>query len=208
MIKNIVFDFGGVIAPLSREQAVKAFERIGLADANERLDQCHQQGIFQDLEEGRLTEGEFHKKLEELCHRSLTEEEIQSAWMGFFVGVNPEWLRELTALKEKGFRLLLLSNTNPYVMRWACSPSLSSDGKGLTDYFDKLYLSFQIGYTKPDARIFEYLLADSGILPQETLFIDDGKANADMGKKLGMLTLNPRNGEDWRKELNALLNAQ
>ena len=47
MIKNIVFDFGGVIAPLSREQAVKAFERIGLADANERLDQCHQQGIFQ-----------------------------------------------------------------------------------------------------------------------------------------------------------------
>lgn len=36
MIKNIVFDFGGVIAPLSREQAVKAFERIGLADANEK----------------------------------------------------------------------------------------------------------------------------------------------------------------------------
>ena len=46
-IKNIVFDFGGVIIGIDRNQAVKAFERIGVKDADSLLDKYHQQGIFQ-----------------------------------------------------------------------------------------------------------------------------------------------------------------
>lgn len=46
MIKNIVFDFGGVIADISREQAVKAFIRLGVKDADRILDKYHQTGIF------------------------------------------------------------------------------------------------------------------------------------------------------------------
>ena len=49
MIKNIVFDFGGVIADISREQAVKAFIRLGVKDADRILDKYHQTGIFQEL---------------------------------------------------------------------------------------------------------------------------------------------------------------
>lgn len=47
MIKNLIFDFGGVIAPISREQAVEAFRQLGVADADQRLDKYHQTGIFQ-----------------------------------------------------------------------------------------------------------------------------------------------------------------
>lgn len=56
MIKNIVFDFGGVIADIDREQAVQAFIRLGVKDADRILDKYHQTGIFQELEEGTLTE--------------------------------------------------------------------------------------------------------------------------------------------------------
>lgn len=45
MIKNLIFDFGGVIAPISREQAVEAFRQLGVADADQRLDKYHQTGI-------------------------------------------------------------------------------------------------------------------------------------------------------------------
>lgn len=45
-IKNIVFDFGGVVISLDREQAVKAFERIGVREADSLLGKYHQQGIF------------------------------------------------------------------------------------------------------------------------------------------------------------------
>ena len=54
MIKNIVFDFGGVIVDIDRDKAVQAFIKLGLADADTRLDKYHQTGIFQELEEGKL----------------------------------------------------------------------------------------------------------------------------------------------------------
>ena len=55
MIKNIVFDFGGVIVDIDRDKAVQAFIKLGLADADTRLDKYHQTGIFQELEEGKLS---------------------------------------------------------------------------------------------------------------------------------------------------------
>ena len=63
MIRNIIFDFGGVIAPIDRDRAVQAFIRLGLKDADSRLDKYHQTGIFQQLEEGTLTEQEFREIL-------------------------------------------------------------------------------------------------------------------------------------------------
>ncbi len=50
MIRNIAFDFGGVLFDLSWEGAVERFRGIGLADAEQRLDRYHQRGIFEELE--------------------------------------------------------------------------------------------------------------------------------------------------------------
>lgn len=66
---------------------------------------------------------------------------------------------------------------------------------------DKMYLSYQIGYTKPDPRIFEFMLEDSGMNPEETLFVDDGKANIERGKELGLHVLLVENATDWREAL-------
>ena len=81
MIKNIVFDFGGVIVDIDRDKAVQAFIKLGLADADTRLDKYHQTGIFQELEEGKLSADEFRKQLGDLCGRPLTMEETKQAWL-------------------------------------------------------------------------------------------------------------------------------
>lgn len=204
MIRNIVFDFGGVIAPISREKAVEAFVWLGLADADSRLDKYHQTGIFQELEEGMIDTACFQKRLGELCGRTLDWEETQQAWMGFFTGVDEAILECLEQLRRR-YRLYVLSNTNPYVMGWACSERFSPQGKPLDAYFDKLYLSYRIGVTKPDERIFRYMIEDSGVVPSETLFVDDGASNVEAGKRAGFLTYCPANGEDWRDALGAVL---
>lgn len=90
-------------------------------------------------------------------------------------------------------------------MGWACSERFSSEGKPLTAYFEKLYLSYQIGCTKPDRRIFEFMLTDSKMQPEEILFVDDGASNIAAGRELGMYTFQPENGSDWRDELANLL---
>ena len=80
MIKNIVFDFGGVIADIDRDKAVQAFVKLGLKDAETRLDKYHQTGIFQELEEGKLSADGFREKLGELCGRELSAEETRLGW--------------------------------------------------------------------------------------------------------------------------------
>ena len=171
MIKNIVFDFGGVIVDIDRDKAVQAFIKLGLADADTRLDKYHQTGIFQELEEGKLSADEFRKQLGDLCGRELTMEETKQAWLGFFNEVDLRKLDYILGLR-KSYHVYLLSNTNPFVMSWACSPEFSSQGKSLADYCDKLYLSYQLGCTKPDKGIFYHMLEDSGMVPSETLFVD------------------------------------
>ena len=193
-----------MIAPISRDKAVEAFIRLGLADADERLDKYHQTGIFQELEEGKLDTEAFQCELGKLCGHKLGYEETQKAWLGFIVGVNPDILACLEELR-KHYRLYLLSNTNPYVAGWACSDCFSPEGKPLDAYFDKLYLSYKIGCTKPDERIFRFMMADASLVPSETLFVDDGPGNIEAGRKLGMHTFNPANGADWREDLKNVL---
>jgi putative hydrolase of the HAD superfamily len=200
-IRNIVFDLGGVLITLDREKAVRRFKEAGLENAEKLLDPYHQKGIFLELEEGKLSQEEFYEALRKEAGKYISNEAIDSGWFGFLKEVPEYKLDMLEDLKAQGYRLYLLSNTNPIVMAWALSPVFSSKGKSLDQYFDKLYLSYQIGCTKPSPKIFEEVFKDSGIIPAETLFIDDGSANIEMGKKLGMKTYQPLNGEDFRPVL-------
>ena len=85
MIRNIIFDFGGVIAPIDRDRAVQAFIRLGLKDADSRLDKYHQTGIFSSWKKGP-TEQEFRETLEQLCGRPLTFEEVKEPGWDSFPG--------------------------------------------------------------------------------------------------------------------------
>ncbi|MDR1631775.1 MAG: HAD family phosphatase [Dysgonamonadaceae bacterium] len=196
-IKNIVFDLGGVIITLERAEAVRRFREIGVKNAEELLDVYHQNGIFLELEEGKLTKEEFYEALQKEVGRYIPAEVIDHAWLGFMKDV-PEHKLEMLETLRKNYKIYLLSNTNSVIMDWAKSPAFSSQGKSIDRFFDKIYASYQIGYTKPAPEIFEFMFADAGIVPSETLFIDDGIANVEMGKKLGMKTYLAKNGEDFR----------
>ena len=101
--------------------------------------------------------------------------------------------------------MYVLSNTNPYVMDWADSLDFTTERKPLSYYFDKLYLSYRMGCTKPGEEIFRKTLDDAGLIPQETLFIDDSLANVNAGKRMGMEIYQPESGYDWTTTLSEML---
>lgn len=204
MIKNLVFDFGGVIVDIDRDSAVKKFEAAGLSNAEELLDKYHQRGIFLEVEDGRIDEAGFCQKLSEICGTEISYEMARGAWLGFFLNDPQPKLDYIARLRGK-YNVYILSNTNPFVMSWARSAEFSSAGKPLDDYVDKLYLSYQVKSVKPEREIFDYMIKDSGLIPAESLFIDDGAANIEMGRKLGFETMQPLNGEDWRERLSERL---
>ena len=49
------------------------------------------------------------------------------------------------------------------------------------------------------------MMADGNMIPEETLFVDDGEKNIEAAKALGIRTLKAINGEDWRDELESIL---
>ena len=62
VIKNIVFDLGGVIMTLDPAEALRRFKALGLSDAERYLDAYTQSGIFGNLEEGKITAEDFRSK--------------------------------------------------------------------------------------------------------------------------------------------------
>ena len=204
-IKNIAFDLGGVVIALSYEQAVRRFEEIGLKDARQHLDAFHQRGIFGDLERGIITTEEFRIELGKLIGREVTYDECLYAWHGYVEYVPQKNLQMLLKLRQLGYKVCLLSNTNPFMMQWAMSNEFDGNGHSMDYYFDNLYLSYKYKYMKPSPEIFKIMLEGQQSSAEETLFIDDGQKNVEAAKELGMKTLFPENNEDWTEQLAKLL---
>lgn len=205
VIKNIVFDLGGVIMTLDPAEALRRFKALGLFDAERYLDSYTQSGIFGNLEEGKITAEDFRSKLSSLTGHELTFDECKHAWLGYRKDVPQRNLDLLKELRAKGYRLILLSNTNPFMMDWALSSEFDGKGSSLNDYFDALYLSYRLGIMKPAPDFFRQVLDNENILPEETLFVDDGPRNVEAAGKLGFITMCPDNGSDWTGEFRSLL---
>ena len=201
MIRTIIFDLGGVIITLDQPQAIRRFKALGLADADQRLDAYTQGGIFGDLERGTITAEDFRRELSLLVGRELTYDECRHAWLGYCRELPQRNLDVLVRLRQEGYRLLLLSNTNPYMMSWVMSPDFDGRGHSLEHYLDACYCSYQMGVMKPDPTIFSRVLEAEQIDPSETLFVDDGPRNIAAAGQLGIRTFCPENGADWTQKI-------
>jgi putative hydrolase of the HAD superfamily len=207
MIKNIIFDMGGVLVDVHREEAVRQFRAIGVADADRLIDSYHHNGIFLDIESGKIDADTFCRLLCEHAGRDIPREAIAKAWKSIISGPEAYKLDALVELRTK-YKLYLLSNNNPILMDWARTSAFSPAGHPITFYFDKLYISYEMKCVKPGRAIFEAMIRDSGIRPDESLFVEDGLHNIETAKEAGFHTCHVRNGEDWREPLNAILHEQ
>ena len=203
--KNLIFDYGGVLADLNRETCVAAFHAIGIDDIDRLLDPCHQRGIFHGIDEGTATYDEFHAELRRHATRPVTDKQIDDAWCSFLEGIPHYKLDALLELKQT-YHLILLSNISLLHWNYTCAHHFAYNGHTVGDYFHHLYLSFQEKTTKPDLRIFRRMIADSGINPGETLFLDDSDLNCQAAESLGIDTYMPKAREDWRPVVRRLVN--
>ena len=201
MIETIIFDLGGVILTLDQPQAVRRFEEIGLKNAARQLDPYTQCGIFGALESGAITAGVFRNQLSQLVGRQLSFRECRYAWLGYAREVPRRNLRALERLRAEGYRLILLSNTNPYMMSWVYSNDFDGEGHSLQHYMDACYTSYEMGVMKPNDTFFRKVLMAEQTPPSACLFVDDGPRNVAAASQIGMRTFCPENGADWTQEI-------
>lgn len=196
-ITTIAFDLGGVIITIDNDEPVRRFKELGALDADQLLDPYVQAGFFGDLEHGKISEEAFRQQLSKHVGRELSWEQCQYAWKGYAKAVPHAALNGLLRLRESGYRLILVSNTNGFMQAWADSAEFSDDGHPLSYYFDRMYRSYEMGEMKPDDGFFRYVLREEQKQAGEILFVDDSPRNCAAADRLGFKTYCPRNGEDW-----------
>ncbi|MDR1331338.1 MAG: HAD family phosphatase [Tannerella sp.] len=208
MIRNIVFDMGGVLVDVHRERAIRQFQSIGVRRAAELIDSSHHSGIFLAIEDGSIDADTFCRRLCAEAGRAIPREAIEQAWQSIVDPPAPYRLDCVLELRKR-YRTFVLSNNNPILMDgWARTARFSAAGRPVTDYFDRVYVSYEMKCVKPDMAIYRMMVADSGIVPSETLFLDDSRDNIRAGEAAGFRTHLVRNGEDWRGAVSAILEAE
>lgn len=186
-VRNLLFDLGGVIMNLRRENCVEALEKLGLKDADEMLGLYCQSGPFMQLEEGKITPAEFRAEIRRCIGRAVSDADLDDAFNRFLLGIPVERLRALESLRKQ-YKIYMLSNTNAIMFDSKIKTDFQIDGKNREDYFDGMCLSYEEGCAKPDPQIFHNVLDKFGIKAGETLFFDDSQANLEAAARLGFRT--------------------
>ena len=176
-VRNLLFDLGGVIMNLRRENCVEALEQLGLKEADEMLGLYCQTGPFM----------QFRAEIRRRIGCEVSDAEMDDAFNRFLLGIPVERLRALESLRKQ-YKIYMLSNTNAIMFDSKIKTDFQIDGKNREDYFDGMCLSYEEGCAKPDPQIFHNVLDKFGIKAEETLFFDDSQANLEAAARLGFRT--------------------
>lgn len=174
----VVFDLGQVLIPFDYNIFINAIDKhqsgLGEAFVKRYNEDYH---IHRDFERGKISEKDFLDQMLTWLDHKITAEQFIKYWSSIF-WLNDDVISLLPILKKK-YKLYLLSNTNVIHQKY-----------GYQHYeflkmFDKLFLSHEVGFVKPEEEIYRAVERFSGFPSQELIFIDDIKEYADAAIKLG-----------------------
>ncbi|HCY75341.1 MAG TPA: HAD family phosphatase [Ignavibacteriales bacterium] len=182
MINNkysaIVFDLGQVLVRFDYKFFVEKVNKHknGIGEQFMELYKRNY-NIHRDFEKGIISEKDFIDQMLKYLDHTIDAETFCRYWSDIF-SLNDNVVEILPQLR-KHYKLYLLSNTNSIHKKY-----------GYQDYeflklFDKLFLSHEVGFVKPEIEVYQSVEKESGFPPNEHIFIDDILEYVDAAKKLG-----------------------
>lgn len=201
MIKNIIFDFGGVLLDWNPRYLYKPYFNNDEEMEHFLADICNGEwNIKQDA--GRP----FAEAVKELQAKFPEyAEAIQmydDDWEKMLKCELPESIDLLKELKSMGYGIYGLTNWSAEKIGYAFA------NYSFFSLFDGIVVSGVEKVVKPDRKIYEILLERYSLKPGECVFIDDNPDNVDMAKVLGINAIRFDNIGNVKEHLETLLNKQ
>lgn len=192
MIKTIIFDFGGIISENAdswNTMYKRIPERTNLT--TEELDEIWKENWI----EVSIGKKDLTDILDIFVGRSknkITTKELLEIYSSD-TKLDEDVLEVIRELKNKGFRVIILSNESRVGEKIRL-------GK-IEKFVDKIYSSSSIGLRKPDPQIFNHILSKENLERGETLFIDDKDRNIIAAEALGIKGIVYRNIQQLKEDL-------
>jgi len=201
-IKNIIFDLGRVLLNINPLLTQIELSRLGYRPDDESKGAKDDEIVIK-LECGKISAEGFINAVKAIVKEGTSSANIINAWNAMLLDFPVQHVNTLRSLGNN-YKIYLLSNSNQ--IHFDCYTKTFRDTYGfdLSDLFDKMWFSFQIGIVKPEPEIFTYVLQDGSLKPEETLFIDDTLMHVEAARKLGIRAFHLEGDQDI-SELNMLL---
>jgi len=192
-IDNIIFDLGVVVINLDMDETTRQFKAL-LGDAYDlTMEKLNAVQHFERYEKGQIPTEEFIKGINEASQMDLTQKSPK-AWNAMLKDI-PDQRYSILKNAMKQFRTFCLSNTNELHIDAVYDYLRNEKGiDNLDTYFEKVYLSHEVGMRKPDEEIFEFVLKENDLVPEKTLFIDDTAGHLIGAEKTGIKTFHLSKG--------------
>lgn len=199
-IRNILFDFGGVLCDIDIPITHARFMAFGppkeaINPAQEEAGQAFGR-LVEQLETGAITPAEFRQSIRNYYRQPLTDEMINDAWNALLLEIPEPRIRLLENIRGQ-YRIFLLSNSNQ--IHYDCFVKRFREQFGYADFdalFEKAWFSFRMGMKKPNKEIYSFVLQQHSLVPGETLFIDDTLLNVESAVNLGIKGYHLKPGEE------------
>lgn len=188
MVRNIIFDLGGVLLNLSYPRLWEYFSALGMpGKPGDRLPVPDQ--WVDEYDTGILSTDEFLDAISTLAPPQVTRQQLTEGINSMLMDFPPARLEVLQRLGPR-YRLFLLSNINElHIKAFEQIFADTFPGVDFHGLFEKTYYSCRLRLRKPDPAIFEYVLRDNALRAEETLFIDDTLQHIRSAETLGIQTL-------------------
>ncbi len=186
-IKNIIFDFGGVIIDIDPNAVVNNLKDNGFTDF-QRLKEPEFVNILNQFEKGIIRAETFRKKVCSFLNMPLNKNKFDDIWNSMLYDI-PERRINLIKNLKPNYHVYLMSNSNEiHYDMFVRDLQLRFGYREFDNLFDKSFFSFDLHLMKPDPDVFTYIFDHYDLKPEETLFIDDTPENILSAQKMGMLT--------------------
>ena len=200
----IIFDFGGVLDYQDNQEAWNTHRNrmaslLGL-NADQLWSHLYNSQIYEDYLRGKITSAEYWNRV--LTPLGLSDPSQQAIFENslFYpdaVTINPD-MRDLLRTLKQHYRLAVLSNhPRKDLGEWLTGQH------GLSNLFEDIICSANIGFAKPDPEIFRITLDRLHIPATAALFIDDLDSNTKAADALGIQTITFRSPTQLRQDLQA-----
>ncbi|WP_218081128.1 HAD family hydrolase [Anthocerotibacter panamensis] len=192
MLRNIIFDLGGVLYDIDYGLTYQALQDLS-AHQSVQYALTDQAELFSRYEAGRITTVEFREQLRGYLGTTASDGGLDRAYNALLLSLFPESLSYVAHLKSR-YRLALLSNINELHYQ-----AIAQECAGLFAQFERCFFSYQCGWRKPEPEIFHGVFEQMHFLPAETLFIDDSPLNIAVAQTLGLQTyqVKPKQPVAW-----------
>lgn len=185
MIKNLIFDLGGVLLDIEFKRTFDAFNKLGINNAYKLNDYPDVLELFMALERGEHSPENFRKRFRVLTGFNGCDHDLDKAFNALLIGFDPGRIERVRELSLK-YKTYILSNTNAIHCEYYNQQLYDTMGIKNLDYLvDKAYYSHEMKSRKPEAEIYLEMIKLSGIKAEESLFIDDRQENLDAARVIG-----------------------